>query len=63
MKAFHLCQLSIQIHRFTFAVLAEIGSRWRMEVEALKVSHLDPEIGMNLGRVAQIQAARSAARW
>lgn len=34
-----------------------------MEVEALKVSHLDPEIGMNLGRVAQIQAARSAARW
>lgn len=26
MKAFHLCQLSIQIQRFTFVVLAEIGS-------------------------------------
>lgn len=31
------------------------------EVEASKVSHLAPEIRINLGRVSQIQAARSAA--
>lgn len=32
-------------------------------IEASKASHLAPEIRMNLGRVAQIQVARSAAHW
>lgn len=31
-------------------------------IEASKAS-LAPEMGMNLGRVAQIQVARSAAHW